>query len=96
VALDTPQTLRARAFGTRLRIRFTGPATAHADTLRGMGFADLHVDGDTVSIAPAPGTPRTPDVVRRLVESGAEIEAVEPEEPSLEQVYLQLMKGGRP
>jgi len=96
VALDTPQSLRARAFGARLRIRFAGPAMARADILRHMGFADLHVEGNTISLAAAAGTPRTPDVVRRLVESGAEIEAIEPEEPSLEQVYLRLMKGGRP
>jgi hypothetical protein len=34
--------------------------------------------------------------VRRLVEAGAGIEAVETEEASLEQVYLRLLKGGRP
>jgi ABC-2 type transport system ATP-binding protein len=96
VALDTPQSLRARAFGTRLRIRFAGAATEAADTLRAMGFADVHVDGNTVSVAAAAGTPSTANVVRRLVEAGAEIEAVEPEEASLEQVYLQLVKGGRP
>ena len=35
--------------------------------------------------------PDTPALVRRLVESGAAIERVEREEPSLEQVYLRLM-----
>jgi ABC-2 type transport system ATP-binding protein len=31
VALDTPQSLRARAFGARVRVRFTGPADAMRD-----------------------------------------------------------------
>ncbi|HEX5633573.1 MAG TPA: ABC transporter ATP-binding protein [Gemmatimonadales bacterium] len=96
VALDTPQSLRERAFGARLRIRLTGSAEAHARTLREAGLADVRVEGDTLSIGPAAGTPRTPEIVRRLVERGAGIETVEPEEPSLEQVYLRLLEGGRP
>ena len=96
VALDTPQSLRERAFGARLRIRFSGPAEAHARTLREAGLADVGVDGNTLSIAPAAGAPATPDIVRRLVDAGADIEAVEPEEPSLEQVYLRLLDGERP
>jgi ABC-2 type transport system ATP-binding protein len=94
VALDTPQSLRQRVFGARLRIRFTGPAGPHATTLRNAGVTDVQLDGDTVSIGGS--AVRTPDVVRLLVESGAGIEAVEPEEPSLEQVYLRLLKGGPP
>jgi ABC-2 type transport system ATP-binding protein len=96
VALDTPQSLRERAFGARLRIRFSGPAEAHARTLREAGLADVGVNGNTLSIAPAAGAPATPDIVRRLVDAGADIEAVEPEEPSLEQVYLRLLEGERP
>jgi ABC-2 type transport system ATP-binding protein len=95
VALDTPQSLRQRAFGARVRIRFAGPADPHAQTLRDAGLADLRVEGDTVSIGPATGELRIPDIVRRLVEHGAGIEAVEPEEPSLEQVYLRLLEGER-
>jgi ABC-2 type transport system ATP-binding protein len=96
VALDTPQSLRERAFGARLRIRFTGAAEAHARTLRDAGLADVRVDGDALSIGPAPDGPRTPDIVRRLVDAGADIEAVESEEASLEQVYLRLLEGGQP
>jgi ABC-2 type transport system ATP-binding protein len=93
VALDTPQSLREHAFGARLRIRFAGAADAHARTLRDAGLADVRLSGNTLSIG-ADGRP-TPEIVRRLVESGAAIEAVEPEEPSLEQVYLRLLDGGR-
>ena len=93
VALDTPQSLREHAFGARLRIRFTGAVDTHAQTLRDAGLADIKVNGNTLSIGPS--SLSTPEIVRRLVESGAAIEAVEPEEPSLEQVYLRLLDGGR-
>jgi ABC-2 type transport system ATP-binding protein len=97
VALDTPQSLRERAFGARLRLRFAGAADAHTHTLRAAGLTDIRVDGDTLSIDPRGGTAMsTPDIVRRLVQAGADIESVEPEEPSLEQVYLRLLKGGPP
>jgi ABC-2 type transport system ATP-binding protein len=94
VALDTPQSLRARAFGARVRVRFAGPADAHARTLNDAGLADVRTDGDTLSIGLDGAALQTPDIVRRLVAAGAAIEAVEPEEPSLEQVYLRLLRGG--
>ena len=96
VALDTPQSLRARAFGARVRVRLSGPANAYVATLHDAGLTDLRVDGDTVSIGLDGTPPHTPAIVRRLVEAGASVEAVEPEEPSLEQVYLRLLKGGAP
>jgi ABC-2 type transport system ATP-binding protein len=97
VALDTPQSLRERAFGARVRVRFTGPADVHARTLVDAGITDVRADGHTLSMVPgAAAGLRTPDLVRRLVETGAGIEAVEPEEPSLEQVYLRLLEGERP
>jgi ABC-type multidrug transport system ATPase subunit len=36
----------------------------------------------------------TPQIVRTLVEAGADVEAVETEEPSLEDVYIKLLDGG--
>jgi len=96
VALDTPQSLRLHAFGARVRVRFAGPAHRFSHTLRDAGLADVREDGNVLSIGPgAAADLRTPDIVRRLVEAGADIEAVEPEEPSLEQVYLRLLKGAR-
>jgi len=94
VALDTPQSLRARAFGARVRVRFAGPADAYARTLSDEGLADVRADGHTLSIGLDGAGLQTPDIVRRLVAAGAAIEAVEPEEPSLEQVYLRLLRGG--
>ena len=93
VALDTPQSLRARAFPARVRVRFAGPADVHARTLGEAGLTDVRADGDTLSIGLDGAGLQTPDIVRRLVAAGAAIEAVEPEEPSLEQVYLRLLRG---
>ena len=60
-------------------------------------LADVREDGRHAVDRPrAPAAAARRHIVRRLVEAGADIEAVEPEEPSLEQVYLRLLKGERP
>jgi ABC-2 type transport system ATP-binding protein len=91
VALDTPAGLRARVFGTRVRITLAGEAGAQADALRRQGVADVSVTDDVLSIGLPEAGPDVPDLVERLVANGARIRAVEREEPSLEQVYLRLM-----
>jgi ABC-2 type transport system ATP-binding protein len=91
VALDTPAALRARLFGSRLRVRFTTPAREWGDVLRGCGITDVRFDGASASIGIDGSTIDTPGIVRRLVEAGAGLEAVMPEAPTLEQVYLRLI-----
>ena len=90
VAVDTPEALRTRLFGSRVRIVLAHQADRYAETLRRAGITDIRVDGSMMSVAGTNGV-RTPALVRLLVESGAAIESVEIEEPSLEEVYLRLV-----
>jgi ABC-2 type transport system ATP-binding protein len=97
VAVDSPEALRARLFGARVRVTLADAAAHYADVLRGAGVTDVRVERHVISIGLSSDAPRqTPAIVRRLVEAGADIEAVELEKPSLEQVYLSLLKGDRP
>jgi ABC-2 type transport system ATP-binding protein len=97
VALDTPAALRARLFGARIRITLAHAEARHIDALRAAGATDVRTEGDVLSIAlPGDSTPAVPTIVRVLVAAGADVEAVEPERVSLEQVYLRLLKGDRP
>ena len=50
----------------------------------------------TLSIAVDDAAASAPAIVRRLVEAGAQIQAVVPEEPPLEEVYLPLLQEERP
>ena len=92
VANGTPESLRQQLFVPRLRIRLTDSAERFVEILRAGGERDLSVNGHWLSIAGA--TMTTPQIVRTLVEEGAGIEAVETEEPSLEDVYIKLLAGG--
>ena len=89
VAIGTPKELRHRLFTSRLRIHVSQDADTFADTLRASGVSDVRADGTWLSLSE--GTLTTPQIVRMLVDAGAGIEAVERDEPSLEDVYLKLL-----
>jgi len=96
VAIGTPSSLRARLYSPRVRIVLSQPADPFAATLRTGGIADVTADGGTLSVS-LTGTPlTTPELVRRLVEAGANIESVIAEEPPLEDVYLKLLHAEDP
>ncbi len=99
LAIDTPQALRTRLFGTRVRVVLDGEAAPFAAMLRAGGVADVRAEGCALSVAPGSavspsGATATPDLVRMLVEAGARVESVAPDTPSLEDVYLRVLDGG--
>jgi len=90
VAIGTPGELRRQLFTSRLRIRVSQDAESFAAQLRSSGVSDVRADSPWLSVSE--GTFTTPHIVRMLVEAGADIEAVERDEPSLEDVYLKLLQ----
>jgi ABC-2 type transport system ATP-binding protein len=91
VAIGTPDALRQRLFAPRVRLTLTGPAEPHVAMLRRAGLVDATAAGHVLSASFAGSPLTTPEVVRRLVEAGAGIESVAPEQPPLEDVYLRLL-----
>ena len=91
IALDTPTALRTRLFGRRVRVELARDAASHVSKLRADGIDDLTVEGAVVSVGLNEHV-TVPALVRRLIESGAAINAVMPEERSLEDVYLRLLE----
>jgi ABC-2 type transport system ATP-binding protein len=94
VAMGTPASLRSKLFAPRVRITLSQPAEPFASRLRAAGLSDLRVEGTSLLLGIAHSAMTTPDVVRRLVEAGAGVETVMPEEPPLEDVYLKLLNPG--
>jgi ABC-2 type transport system ATP-binding protein len=92
VALDTPRALRVHLFGARLRIVVVQAGASFVNVLEKAGFPDVHTDGETLSIGVDDAAADAPLIVRRLVEAGASVVMVVPEQPSLEEVYLTLMR----
>jgi ABC-2 type transport system ATP-binding protein len=90
--MDTVANLRASVSGRGVRIRLAGDAAPFLATARSLALAATHVAKSVIEIPLDDPDRETPRVVSALVESGAEILAVEPLGSSLEEVYLQLMK----
>jgi ABC-2 type transport system ATP-binding protein len=93
IALDTPNALRRRLFGHRIRVRLAAPAPAHSEAAVRAGGRDLQPleDGFTIEVEHVERD--TPGIVRALVGAGAEVVAVMPEHAPLEDVYLTLLDG---
>jgi len=91
VAIGAPSALRERLFSPRVRVVLTGPAERFADVLRRAGVVDVTIDGGALSASLSGTALRTPDVVKALIDAGASIESVMPDEPPLEEVYLKLL-----
>jgi ABC-2 type transport system ATP-binding protein len=91
VAYDTPAALRARLFGARLRVTLATPAASFVPVLQGIGVSDVRADTTALSIAVDDPAQRAPEIVRTLVNAGAAIQSVTPEQPPLEEVYLRLL-----
>jgi ABC-2 type transport system ATP-binding protein len=89
VALDTPAALRARLFGERVRITVSRNAEALAALLRQTIGEEVILSDRTLAVR---GGAAVPNMVRRLVAAGADIESVIPESPPLEEVYLRLLQ----
>lgn len=96
IAVDTPSALRARLFGARLTITLAHLSAPFAAAASGPGVGDVRSDGTRLSVAIDDPAGRTPDVIRRLVSAGADILTVEPDEPSIEDIYLRLVGGEKP
>ena len=94
IAIGEPAALRREVFGRRLRVRLAGgfppPAQLAAAASRAGGH-DVRIDGLDLSMVLENPDRATPDVVRALVDAGAEIREVFDEQPPLEEVYLKLM-----
>jgi ABC-2 type transport system ATP-binding protein len=91
IALDTPDALRRRLFGHRVRVRLARGALEHAEAAKRAGARDLQVLEDGFSLAIDDVDRDTPAVIRALVEAGAEVLAVIPAQAPLEDVYLALI-----
>jgi ABC-2 type transport system ATP-binding protein len=92
IALDTPSALRSRLFGRRVVITVTEPASTFEPVVRAAGARDVVIDGNTMSIGVDGDSLVGPGIVKALVDGGARIVSVIPEERPLEEVYLRLIK----
>ena len=97
--VDSPAALRKRLFGRTVVFHLSRPAQTFAAALESLDFIQKTeaLDNKLVVQMDDPET-GNPQVIRKLVESGADIQFVGEVRQSLEDIYLQIMRnteGGR-
>jgi ABC-2 type transport system ATP-binding protein len=94
--LGAPANLRTGMFGTGTQVRVIGDATQWIETVRALPFVhEAHAENGTLSVRIDQPDDQNPELVRTLVNAGAQIRAVEPISHSLEEVYLELVENER-
>jgi ABC-2 type transport system ATP-binding protein len=91
LACDTPRALREQRRGERVLVAFDGEAAGWAERVAAAGYRVLAVDDDRLIVA-VDTAGRVPELVTTLVHAGARVQRVVPDEPSLEQAYLDLVR----
>jgi ABC-2 type transport system ATP-binding protein len=91
LAIASPTDLRRRIFGARVRVRVHGDASRFVQTVVSAGAKDVSADGSHVSFGLEDIESGTPAVVRALVQAGADVVSVAPEDRPLEDVYFALV-----
>ena len=91
LAIASPTDLRRRIFGARVRVRVHGDARRFVKTVTGAGAKDVSADGSDVTFSLDAIESGTPAVVRALVQAGADVVSVAPEDRPLEDVYFALV-----
>lgn len=92
VAVDRPEALRTRLFGRTTRVRLAEAADDHLRRVTGLPFVrSAHADGRALLVELEDPEADNPDLVRTLVEAGADVVEVREASPPLEDVYLALV-----
>jgi ABC-2 type transport system ATP-binding protein len=92
LSLDTPARLRQQLFGKGALVQLAGDAAGWVEAARALPFVkSVRVEGDTLSIGLDDPDEQNPQLVSALVGAGAPVRYVTPLNPSLEEVYLQLV-----
>lgn len=91
--VDAPANLRRRVYGRRITIQFSQPANDYAEVLTALpGLRKVETNERLMTFSTEDPENDNPEVIRRLVDAGANIQFVSEEKHSLEDVYLYLVE----
>jgi ABC-2 type transport system ATP-binding protein len=94
LVVDSPAKLRTSLFGRKVVFHLRLADDAIAENVRKLPFVlEVRVVENKLVVTMDEPETRNPDIVRTLVSTGADIQFVGELRHSLEDVYLQLVKG---
>jgi len=94
ITLDTPEGLRKKLYGRRVAFHLKQVEERFASLVRSLAFVkDVQIVENSLVVGLDNPDEQNPQIVRTLVEAGADIRFVGELRHSLEDVYLQLVQG---
>ena len=93
LALDSPANLRRELFGREIVVQLQQAAREHAAAVQALSFVgEAWLEGDSLVALVDDPERHNPELVRCLVDLGAQVLFVTENEISLEDVYLKLVR----
>jgi len=90
--VDAPANLRRQVFGRRISIQLAQRAADFSDLITAVrGLREVETNDYTLAFNTENPETDNPDVIRQLVQAGADIQFVNEEKHTLEEVYLNLI-----
>jgi len=95
ITVGTPEELKGRLYGRRTVVRLRHPLPRLEEQLQGLGFIkEMELDGNKLIVGLEDPEEENPLLIKTLVELGAEVQWVEEQRHTLEEVYLDLIREG--
>jgi ABC-2 type transport system ATP-binding protein len=92
IQVDTPQNLRQQLYGRKVAIRLRAIMPALVARIQALPFVqDVHIQDGQIVVALDDPDNQNPQIVRALVEAGADVQYVGELRHSLEEVYFKLI-----
>ena len=93
IRVDTPENLRRSLYGQAIRVQLRQVQPEHLRAVQALPFVrEVREEGRSLLVHLDDPEAGNPLLVRRLVEAGAEVQFVQEEKHSLEEVYLDLIR----
>jgi len=95
VAHGTPTQLKRSSAGDRYRIRLVKLLKKFEAAFRGLPVEDVRLDDGSIEFLTKDAAETNPEIVRRLVAAGAEVIAVDEVDRTLQDAYVDIVRGAR-
>jgi len=93
IALDTPENLREKLYGRRVAFHLQRVEKNHLELVKSMDFTkDVQQVDNSLLVGLDHPEEENPQIIRKLVEAGAEVQFVGELKHSLEDVYLRMIR----
>ena len=96
LGLDAPSRLKKNLYGSSVTVQLRSATPAIIDGVRSLDFVkDLSVKGDSLTMNVSGPEQENPELIRKLVALGADVQYLYENKHSLEEVYFKIMEASK-